>query len=66
MLSRMLSDLYEYHRLLTYAVIKFSQLTLEQLGKLSHKLPNYTMVNYDFLKGHIQQIDENYQYPMPT
>ena len=35
------------------------QFTLEQLEKLSHKLTNYTMVNY-------ASFDENYAYHMPT
>ena len=34
--------------------------TLVQLEKLSHKLPNYVMINYDSLKEQIQQIDENF------
>ena len=31
-----------------------------------HKLLIYTMVNYDSLREHIQQIDENYPYSMAT
>ena len=37
-------------------------LTLAQ----THKLPNYSMINYDLLKEQIQQIDVNYPFSMPT
>ena len=33
---------------------------------MSNKLPNYVVVNYDSLKEHIQQIDENYPYWVHT
>ena len=42
------------------------QLTLEQLEKLSHKLPNWTTVNFEKYEDHIQQIDEIYLYSMPS
>ena len=40
--------------------LNITSLTHAQLKKLSHNLPNLSMVNYDLLKEHIQQIDENY------
>ena len=43
-----------------------AHLTPAQPKKLSHKLPNYSMVNYDSLKEQIQQIDENYPFAMLT
>ena len=30
--------------------LNVTQISPEQLEKLSHKLPKYTMVNYDFIK----------------
>ena len=44
--------------------LNITQLTSEQLKKMSHKLPNYNMVNS--LKEYIKQIDGNYPYSMPT
>ena len=41
-------------------LLNATQLTLEQLKKQSHKLSNYTVVNYDSLKEYIQQTDPNY------
>ena len=46
--------------------LNVAKLTPEQLELLAHKLPIYTMVIHDFLREQIQQIDENYPYPMPT
>ena len=46
--------------------LNVTKLTLEQLGQLAHKLPNYTMVNYDSFREHLQQLDGNYPYSMPT
>ena len=46
--------------------LKVTNLTSAQLNKLSHKLPNYSMVNYDLLKDIIQQFDENYPFSMST
>ena len=40
--------------------------SLEQLERLCHKFPNFTMVNDDSLKEHIKQIDENYPLSMTT
>ena len=37
----------------------------DQLEKLN-KLPNYSMVNCDSLEEHMQQIDENYPFAVPT
>ena len=39
--------------------------TPEQLEWLTHKLPNYTMVNYGPLREQIPHIDENYPFSMP-
>ena len=46
--------------------LNITKLTSEQWEWLSHKLPKYTTVNCDSLRRHIQQIDENYPYSMPT
>ena len=51
-----------YINVLNYLLMQslnVTQCTPEQLEKLLHKLFNYTVVNYDLLKEHIQQIDEN-------
>ena len=46
--------------------LNVAQLIPEQPEKLMHKLANYTMVNYDFIKEHIHwQIYKNYLYSMP-
>ena len=42
-----------------------TMLTPKQLEQLPHKLLNYTMVNYDSLRAHLRQIDENYPYTIP-
>ena len=47
-------------------VLNISKQTLEQLEQLMHKLPNYTMVNYDSFREQVPQIDENYPYCIPT
>ena len=41
-------------------------LTLAQFEKSSHKLPNYSMVNYDLLYKQIRQIDENYSFSITS
>ena len=46
--------------------LNVTKLTIEQLEQLTHRLPNYTIVNYDSLRKQSQQIDENYPYSMPT
>ena len=45
--------------------LNLTRFTLEQLEQLTHKLPNYVVVNYDLLGKHIRQIDKNYPYTMP-
>ena len=44
--------------------LNLTHLTPEQLEKLSHKLPNFTMLGYDSFKEHIQLIDAYYPYSM--
>ena len=49
-----------YMNIMNYQLMQslnVAQLLQGQLEKLSHKLPNYTMVNYDLSKQHIHQID---------
>ena len=46
--------------------LNITKLTMKQLECFADRLPNYMMVNYDFLREQIQQIDKNYPYSMPT
>ena len=52
----------DYQFMQSLNVTKF---TMKQLGQLTHKLCNYTMVNYDSSREYISQINENYPYSMP-
>ena len=45
--------------------LNVTKLSPEQLQQLTHKLLNYTMIDYDSLREYIQQIDENYPCSMP-
>ena len=45
--------------------VNISKLTSKQLEVLAYRLLNYTMVNYDSLRGHMWQIEENNSFPMP-
>ena len=46
--------------------LNVTELTPEQLEQLAHKLPKYTMVNYDSLRKEIQIMYENCPYSMLT
>ena len=46
--------------------VNVTKLTLEQLKRLWHLLPNYTVINCNSLREQFQQIDENYPDSMPT
>ena len=46
--------------------LNVTKLTPEQFEQPMHKLPNYTMVDYDSLKEQIQKINENYPFSMPA
>ena len=47
-------------------LLNVTPFTLIQLEKLSHRLPNHRMVNYDSLKDQNQEVDENYVFAMST
>ena len=46
--------------------LNMTRLTPYQFEQLAHRLLHYTIANYDSARQHIQQIDENYPYSMPT
>ena len=58
-------DTYEYYYQFMQS-LHIIKLISEQLDQLANKLTDYTMVNYEYLREHIRQIDENYPDCMMT